>query len=88
MSLPSKEKYIMFLENKYFKKHIFKSIYNKILKKLKNKGIVIFDIEATINKLKLNNKSKKITHRKIKEKYDNVEIRDCRCFRSHGSHAD
>ena len=38
-NLPSKEKYIMFLEPKYFKKHIFKTIYNKILNRLKNKGI-------------------------------------------------
>ena len=39
--LPSKEKYIMFLEDKYLIKHIFKSVYNKIMKRLKNKGIVL-----------------------------------------------
>jgi hypothetical protein len=50
--LPSKEKYIMFLEDKYFIKHIFKSVYNKITKRLKNKGIVLFHIDTVIEKLK------------------------------------
>ena len=59
MSLPSKEKYIMFLDTKYFKKHIFKTAYNKILKRIKNKGIVVFDIEPAIEKLKLYHKNKK-----------------------------
>lgn len=60
MSLPSKEKYIMFLEKKYLKKNIFNSVYNKISKLLKNKGIVLFEIENTVEKLKLSNKLKKI----------------------------
>jgi hypothetical protein len=57
MSLPSKEKYIMFLENKYFKKNIFKSVYNKIVKRLKNKGIVLFEIETAVEKLKILHKN-------------------------------
>ncbi len=56
-SIPSKEKYIMFLENKFFRKNIFKSIYNKILKRLKNKGIVLFDIDVSISKLKMAHKN-------------------------------
>jgi hypothetical protein len=59
--LPSKEKYIMFLELKYFKKHIFKTVYNKIIKRLKNKGIVLFEIESAIEKLKLLHKNIKNT---------------------------
>ena len=59
MSLPSKEKYIMFLENKYFKKNLFCSIYNKITKLLTNKGIVLFNIEKIIDKLRLAHKVKK-----------------------------
>ncbi len=50
--LPSKEKYIMFLEDKYFIKHIFRTVYNKITKRLKNKGIVLFHIDTIIEKLK------------------------------------
>uniref|UniRef100_A0A6C0HVE1 Uncharacterized protein n=1 Tax=viral metagenome TaxID=1070528 RepID=A0A6C0HVE1_9ZZZZ len=42
----------MFLEDKYFIKHIFKSVYNKITKRLKNKGIVLFHIDTVIEKLK------------------------------------
>jgi hypothetical protein len=44
-SLPHTQKYIMFLNPIYFKKNLFQSIYNKIKRKLENKGIVLFNID-------------------------------------------
>ena len=59
--LPNNEKYIMFLNPTYFKKRIFKSYakhyYNKIIKQLENKGIVIFNIKNAIDELKVRHKN-------------------------------
>ena len=50
-SLPNTQKYIMFLNPIYFKKTFFKSIYNKIKKKLENKGIILFNIDNTTHEI-------------------------------------
>ncbi len=56
-SLPTNEKYVMFLNSTYFKKRIFKSIYKKIIKKLENKGIVVFNISSAVEELKRRHKN-------------------------------
>jgi hypothetical protein len=63
-SLPNNEKYIIFLRSSYFKKRYFNSIYKKIIKNLENKGIVIFNIEKTIEEIK----------RKYKYKHTNFNL--------------
>lgn len=55
--LPTNEKYIMFLNQTFFKKRIFKSLYKKIIKRLENKGIVIFNIKDAIDELKTRHKN-------------------------------
>ncbi len=51
--LPTNEKYIMFLNPIYFKKSFFKSLYNKVIKHLESKGIVVFNIMRAINDIKI-----------------------------------
>ena len=63
-SLPNNEKYIIFLSSSYFKKRYFNLIYKKIIKNLENKGIVIFNIEKTIEEIK----------RKYKYKHTNFNL--------------
>ena len=62
-SLPKVQKYIMFLNPIYFKKSFFTSIYNKIKRKLENKGITLFNIDDANFEIqkKINNKTTKIT---------------------------
>jgi hypothetical protein len=50
-SLPKTQKYIMFLNPVYFKKNFFKSFYNKIKKRLENKGIILFNIDCATNEI-------------------------------------
>jgi hypothetical protein len=52
--LPSNEKYVIFLHNRYFKNSIFQSIYNKIKENLENKGICVFNIKPAMIELKKN----------------------------------
>ncbi len=56
-SLPSNEKYVMFLNPTYFKKRIFKSVYKNIIKRLENKGIVLFNITDAVDELKRRHKN-------------------------------
>ncbi len=56
--LPTDEKYVIFLHNRYFKKSPLKSIYNKIKKKLENKGISVFNIKTAIPELQKNKNNK------------------------------
>jgi hypothetical protein len=53
------QKYIMFLNPIYFKKTFFKSVYNKIKRKLENKGITLFNIDEA--NYEIQNKIKNIT---------------------------
>ncbi len=52
--LPTNEKYVIFLHNRYFKNSVFQSIYNKIKENLENKGITVFNIKPTMIELKKN----------------------------------
>lgn len=61
--LPNNEKYIMFLQPIYFKKHYFNSTYKKIKRDLENKGIILFNIQTFNTELKF-------LHKKIKNKYN------------------
>jgi hypothetical protein len=56
-SLPTNEKYVMFLNPTYFKKRIFKSVYKNIIKRLENKGIVVFNISSAVEELKRRHKN-------------------------------
>ncbi len=56
-SLPTNEKYVMFLNPTYFKKRIFKSVYRNIIKRLENKGIVVFNISNAVEELKRRHKN-------------------------------
>jgi hypothetical protein len=42
----------MFLNPHFFKKTFFRSVYKKLINKLENKGIVVFNIKTTIDELK------------------------------------
>ena len=44
------ESYLIFLDNKYFKKSIFSSIYGKIRENLENKGIKVVPISEIITR--------------------------------------
>jgi hypothetical protein len=71
---PKAQKYIMFLNPIYFKKSFFKSIYNKIKKKLENKGITLFNIDDAnyeINK-QTNGYNNKIKNRTPKITFDDL----------------
>jgi hypothetical protein len=50
--LPSNEKYVLFLNPRYFKKSIFKSFYDKLKENLENKGITVFNIKTTVKEIK------------------------------------
>ena len=50
--LPTNEKYVLFLNTRYFKKSIFKSFYDKLKENLENKGITIFNIKITVKEIK------------------------------------
>jgi len=52
MSLPTNERYVIFLLPKYFTKSFFNKIYQRILNSLENKGVLVFNIKETIKKLK------------------------------------
>lgn len=52
--IPTNERYVIFLPPKYFKKSIFRSIYNKVKKSIQNKGVSVFNIEDSIDYIKTN----------------------------------
>ncbi len=54
--LPTNEKFIIFLNPRYFKTSIFKSFYDKLKENLENKGITIYNIKTTVKELKKNMK--------------------------------
>ena len=74
-SLPTNEKYIMFLNPHFFKKSFFKSIYQKLVDKLENKGIVVFNIKTTIDELKNIHKNT-IKNKKTKLSFDGNSFPD------------
>ncbi len=47
----------MFLNPTFFKKRLFKSIYKNIIKRLENKGIVVFNISNAVEELKRRHKN-------------------------------
>jgi hypothetical protein len=46
------EKYVLFLNSRYFNKSLFKSFYNKLKENLENKGITIFNIKTIVKEIK------------------------------------
>jgi hypothetical protein len=50
--IPTNEKYVLFLNSRYFKKSVFRSFYEKLKENLENKGITIFNIKTTIKEIK------------------------------------
>ncbi len=50
--LPTNEKFVIFLNPRYFKASIFKSFYDKLKENLENKGITIFNIKTIVKEIK------------------------------------
>jgi hypothetical protein len=50
--LPTNEKFVIFLNPRYFKKSIFKSFYDKLKENLENKGITIYNIKTVVKEIK------------------------------------
>jgi hypothetical protein len=63
--LPTNEKYLLFLNTRYFKKSIFKSFYDKLKENLENKGITIFNIKITVKEIKKLNEENISNNKKL-----------------------
>jgi hypothetical protein len=50
--LPTNEKFVIFLNPRYFKASFFKSFYDKLKENLENKGITIYNIKTVVKELK------------------------------------
>jgi hypothetical protein len=50
--IPTNEKFVIFLNPRYFKASCFKSFYDKLKENLENKGITIYNIKTTVKELK------------------------------------
>lgn len=50
--LPTNEKFVLFLNPRYFKASFFKSFYDKLKENLENKGITIYNIKTTVKEIK------------------------------------
>lgn len=55
------ESYLIFLDNKYFRKSFFGSVYKKIRKNLENKGIKVIPITEIMKKQSVQNNQNEIT---------------------------
>jgi len=50
--LPTNEKFVIFLNPRYFKASFFKSFYDKLKENLENKGVTIYNIKPTVKEIK------------------------------------
>jgi hypothetical protein len=50
--IPSNEKFVIFLNPRYFKSSFFKSFYDRLKENLENKGISIYNIKTTVKEIK------------------------------------
>lgn len=50
--IPTNEKFVIFLNPRYFKSSFCKSFYNKLKENLENKGISIYNIKTTVKEIK------------------------------------
>ena len=50
--IPTNEKFVIFLNPRYFKPSFFKSFYDKLKENLENKGISIYNIKTTVKEIK------------------------------------
>ena len=50
--LPTNEKFVIFLNPRYFKTSFFKSFYDKLKENLENKGITIYNIKTSVKEIK------------------------------------
>jgi hypothetical protein len=50
--IPTNEKFVIFLNPRYFKSSFFKSFYDKLKENLENKGISIYNIKTTVKEIK------------------------------------
>ncbi len=51
-NIPTNEKYVLFLNPRYFSRSIFRSFYDKLKETLENKGITIYNIKTTVKEIK------------------------------------
>lgn len=50
--IPTNEKFVIFLNPRYFTPSIFKSFYDKLKENLENKGITIYNIKTSVKEIK------------------------------------
>ncbi len=72
--IPTNEKFVIFLNPRYFKKSIFKSFYDKLKENLENKGITIYNIKPCVKEIKrlTENNELNVSHSNLKE---NINIK-------------
>ncbi len=58
--IPTNEKYVLFLNPRYFKASFFKSFYDKLKENLENKGITIYNIKTAVKEIKRLTEEQKI----------------------------
>lgn len=58
--IPNNEKFVIFLNPRYFKPSFFKSFYDKLKENLENKGITIYNIKTVVKEIKKLTEEKQI----------------------------
>ena len=49
--LPTNEKFVIFLNPRYFKASFLKSFYDRLKENLENKGITIYNIKTSVKEI-------------------------------------
>ncbi len=76
--IPTNEKFLLFLNPRYFKKSIFKSFYDKLKENLENKGITIYNIKTCVREIKrlTENNELNVSHSNLNENINKTLLFD------------